>query len=215
MKISWFGQSCFKIEGQSGAIITDPYGPMLGRLRLPEGLEADIVTVSHDHGDHNNVEAVKGKPKVIKSVGSFVIDEVKITGVATFHDAQGGERRGDSIAFIIEVDGFRVVHLGDLGHMLTSGQLAAIGKVDIVLVPVGGIFTIDAKGAAEVVRQLKPIIVIPMHYKLENMDIPFPLAGVDAFVATAGLPTEERSALEVAKGTLGAGPRIVVLTPRR
>jgi L-ascorbate metabolism protein UlaG (beta-lactamase superfamily) len=180
-KLTWYGQACFLLETAAGTrIVMDPFPKGLG-YELPQGLKADIVTISHEHSDHNNVAFVAGKPRVIRGLtadkkGWARIDEklkdVSIRSVGVYHDAERGAARGLDTVFIFEVGGVRIAHLGDLGHVLNDEQLAAIGAVDVLLVPVGGTFTIDGLKATRVIEQLRPrIMVIPMHYKTEASTI--------------------------------------------
>jgi L-ascorbate metabolism protein UlaG (beta-lactamase superfamily) len=158
----------------------DPFPKGIG-YDLPQGLKADIVTISHEHFDHNNVAFVSGKPRVIRGLtadkkGWARVDEklkdVSIRTVGVYHDAEKGAKRGLDTVFIFEVGGVRIAHLGDLGHVLTNQQLAAIGAVDVLLIPVGGTFTIDALTATQVVEQMRPrLMVIPMHYKTDAVTI--------------------------------------------
>jgi L-ascorbate metabolism protein UlaG (beta-lactamase superfamily) len=180
-KLTWYGQSCFLLETAAGTrIVMDPIPKGIG-YELPQGLKADAVTISHEHYDHNNVAFVTGKPRVIRGLtadkkGWTRVDEklkdVSIRTVGVYHDAERGAQRGLDAVFIFEVGGVRIAHLGDLGHVLNDEQLAAIGAVDVLLVPVGGRFTIDALQATRVVEQLRPrIMVIPMHYKTDAVTI--------------------------------------------
>ncbi len=163
MDINWLGHSCFRIRGRQAVIVTDPYPPDLGySLGKPT---ADIITVSHQHPSHSYLQGVGGKPKLVTRPGEYEISGVLIIGILTFHDAEGGEKRGKNTAYLMEVDGMTICHLGDLGHVLTVEQLEEIGDVDVLLLPVGGVSTINASMAAEVIRQIEPKIVIPMHYK--------------------------------------------------
>lgn len=163
MEISWSGHSCFTIKGTQATIVTDPYGPDLGySLGNPE---ANIVTISHQHPGHSYAEGVSGEPKLIAGPGEYEVNGVIIIGMKTFHDNEGGSARGKNTIYLIEIDEVLVCHLGDLGHVLTKTQIEEIEKVDILLVPVGGVSTINAQMAAEVVRQLEPSVVVPMHYK--------------------------------------------------
>lgn len=168
MEIIWHGQSCFTIKGKNATIVLDPYHEEIG-LKLPQ-LKADIVLVSHDHFDHNNVEAVEGEYKLFNSPGEYERLGVTILGIEAFHysknDEEEAKKRGKITIFALDVDGFKICHLGDLGHKLTSDLLEAIGDVDILMVPVGGKFTIDAEKAVEVVEQIEPRVIIPMHYKI-------------------------------------------------
>jgi len=180
-KLTWYGQSCFLLETAGGTrIVMDPIPKGIG-YELPQGLKADIVTISHEHADHNNLGFVTGKPRVLRGLttdkkGWTRIDEkakdVSIRSVGVYHDDQRGAARGLDTVFIFEVGGVRIAHLGDLGHVLNDEQLAAIGAVDVLLIPVGGRFTIDGLTATHVIEQLRPrITVIPMHYKTDAVTI--------------------------------------------
>ena len=163
MEITWLGHSCFKIKGSQATVITDPYSPELG-YRLGR-FNARIVTVSHEHPGHCYVQGIGGQPKVVKGPGEYEISGVLIIGIATFHDGEGGKKRGKNTVYLMEIDEVSVCHLGDLGHVLNPEQVEEIDNVDVLLLPVGGVSTINASKAAEVVRQLEPKAVIPMHYK--------------------------------------------------
>ena len=162
------GHSCFKIKGKQAAVITDPYNPCVG-FKMPK-VEADIVTVSHGHEDHSFIEGVRGEPFVISEPGEYEIKGVEVLGVSTFHDNVNGAKRGKNIVYHIKIDEIAVVHLGDLGHKLTPEQLENLNEIDVLLVPVGGVYTVDAIGAREVINQLEPKIVIPMHFKTKKHD---------------------------------------------
>jgi L-ascorbate metabolism protein UlaG (beta-lactamase superfamily) len=165
MEITWLGHSCFLIRGKEKTIITDPCHPDLGyRLGEPE---ADIVTLSHFHPGHSYIEGVAGDPKQIKSPGEYEIGGTFITGVASFHDNNKGGLRGKNTIYIIEMDGITLCHLGDLGHPLDPHLVEEIGDIDILFLPAGEVSTIPIDTAVEIVRQLEPPIVIPMHYKTE------------------------------------------------
>ena len=211
MKIRWLGHASFLITSDAGTkIITDPYvtGGGLSYGEIKES--ADIVTVSHGHGDHNNVAAVGGNPEVVK--GTTEVKGVKFNGIPTYHDSAGGKERGNNIIFYFEVDGMRVCHLGDLGHQLGDKEVAELGKVDILLIPVGGFFTIDANVATEVCSKLTPRVVIPMHYKNERCV--FPIAGVDEFLqGKTGVSKLDASEVEFKPGELPATTQIIVLKP--
>ncbi|MFC1987226.1 MBL fold metallo-hydrolase [Chloroflexota bacterium] len=234
MKIKWLGHASFLITSDAGTkIITDPYTP--GGLGLNYGEikeSADIVTVSHGHGDHNNVAAVRGNPKIIKDTTTWVIPVVTVgTGIPelprgskeikgmgfnaipTYHDDAGGNKRGNNNMFCFEVDGIRICHLGDLGHPLSDKQAAELGKVDVLLIPVGGNFTIDAGAATEVCTKLKPKVIVPMHYKNERCSS-FPVAGVDEFLKSKkGVIRPDTSEIELKKDGLPATSQIIVLKP--
>ena len=163
MEITWLGHSCFLIRGKEKTIITDPYHPDLGyRLGEPE---ADIATLSHFHPGHSYIEGVADEPKQIKSPGEYEIGGIFITGVATFHDDKKGELKGKNTIYVIEMDGITLCHLGDLGHPLGPNLVEELGDVDILFLPIGEVSTIPVDTAVEIVRQLEPPLVIPMHYK--------------------------------------------------
>jgi len=183
MKIKYLGHASFLITSDNGTrIVTDPYvpafvagdGPSYGEINET----ADIVTVSHDHSDHNNVAAVRGNPKVVRDTTE--IQGIKFMGIPTYHDEAQGKQRGSNTILCFEVDGMRVCHLGDLGHVLSDKEISELGEVDIVLTPVGGFFTIDAKQASEICDKVKPRVIIPMHYKTPKCG--YPIAGVDEFL---------------------------------
>lgn len=163
MDINWLGHSCFRIRGKQATIVTDPFPPDLGyTLGKPT---ADIVTVSHQHHGHSYDKGIGGDPRVIAGPGEYDIKGVLIIGIATFHDADRGQKKGKNTVYLVEIDGITVCHLGDLGHVLTAEQVEEVGDVDVLLLPVGGRSTINAPTAAEVIRQVEPKVVIPMHYK--------------------------------------------------
>lgn len=212
MKVKWLGHASFLITSDSGTrIITDPYTPG-GPLNYGEIKEsADIVIVSHEHFDHNNVAAVGGNPEVVKATAE--IKGIKFNGTPTYHDEAGGSQRGSNTIFSFDVDGVRVCHLGDLGHPLGDKEVADLGKVDILLIPVGGNYTIDAQVATEVCSKLKPGVVIPMHYQNERCSS-FPVAGVDAFLkGKEGVSKPDSSEAEFKAGELPASYQVVVLKP--
>jgi len=163
MDITWLGHSCFRIRGSHAIVITDPYSPDLGySLGKPN---ASIVTVSHNHPGHSYIEGIGGEPRLVTGPGEYEIGGVLIIGIATFHDGEAGRKRGKNTAYLMEIDEVSVCHLGDLGHVLTAEQVEELDNVDVLLLPVGGVSTINATMAAEVVRQLEPKVVVPMHYK--------------------------------------------------
>ncbi len=183
MDISWLGHSCFRIKGRHATVITDPYSPDSG-YSLGEPT-AHIVTVSHQHPGHSYIEGIGGEPRPVTGPGEYEISGVLIIGIATFHDAERGKTKGRNTIYLMEVDEVAVCHLGDLGHVLTSDQVEQIDNVDVLLLPVGGVSTINAPMAAEVVRQLEPKAVVPMHYQTEALSRE--LAPVDRFLKEMGL----------------------------
>ena len=211
MKIKWLGHASFLITSEGGTrIITDPYETneriKYGQIKEP----ADVVTVSHGHSDHANVAAVQGKPAVVK--GTAEAGGIKFRGIAAHHDETGGSQRGSNIMFCFEVDGVRICHLGDLGHPLSQPQVKELGAVDVLMVPVGGFFTIDAKTASQLVEQVKPKVIIPMHYSSDRCALP--IAPVDDFLkGKANVSRLDSSEVEFKKGALPAGTRIMVLKP--
>ena len=183
MDINWLGHSCFKIRGSHATIITDPYSPDLGySLGKPT---ARIVTVSHQHLGHSYVQGIGGEPRLVTGPGEYEISGVLIIGITTFHDAEGGRERGRNTVYLMEIDEVSVCHLGDLGHVLTAEQVEELGNVDVLLLPVGGVSTINAPMAAEVVRQLEPKAVVPMHYKTQALS--WELQPVERFLKEIGV----------------------------
>jgi L-ascorbate metabolism protein UlaG (beta-lactamase superfamily) len=171
MKICWYGHSCFEISNGS-TLVTDPHDGRSIGIRRPE-VGADLVLVSHDHYDHNSVRTVsKQNTRVIKEVTSLKIKGIKIQGFPSFHDESGGAKRGKNILFKFCMEGINFLHSGDLGHLIDDELAKKIGEVDILFIPVGGVFTIDAENAWKVVEKLKPKVAIPMHYKISGLSIP-------------------------------------------
>lgn len=179
MKIKWKGHACFFIECSGKIIVTDPFADSYGYPPIRE--TADIVTISHDHNDHNAWQNLSGNPLVIKQVGDFNIGEISIKGVASYHDQKKGAQRGNNIIFRIKAEGITLAHLGDLGHILNPDQLEELGNIDILLLPVGGTYTIDAQQAKQVLEQISPGIVIPMHFKTPHVNLP--ITPVEAFIS--------------------------------
>ncbi|MCL6472185.1 MAG: MBL fold metallo-hydrolase [Firmicutes bacterium] len=163
-QITWFGHSMFLIEDNRGIrIITDPYQEYTGYT--PPKISADIVTISHHHRDHNNISTINGSPEVIDSIGKFNIKGILIEGIPSFHDEVRGKKRGENIIFKYNVGGITLAHMGDFGQPITDEQVGALLGVDVLMIPVGGVYTIDGKEAARVVKIIKPKIAIPIHYK--------------------------------------------------
>ena len=163
MEITWLGHSCFRIKGKDAIVITDPCHPSLG-YTLGK-LQADIVTLSHFHPGHSYSEAITSEFKEIRGPGEYELKGIFITGIATFHDSEQGNKLGRNTVYVLEMDGMTLCHMGDLGHLPASQLMEAIGDVDVLFLPVGGVSTIAGSTAAEIVRHLSPKIVIPMHYK--------------------------------------------------
>lgn len=209
MDISWLGHASFRIKGKTAGVVCDPYDAQIG-LKFPK-VEADIVTVSHDHYDHNAASLVGGSPFVIQGPGEYEIKGVNIVGVSSFHDNKGGKERGKNTLYNISVDGIGVAHLGDFGQdALSSEQIETLGNVDILMLPVGGVYTIDAATAAKIVSSLEPSVIIPMHYF--DKDVKVDLEPVDKFLKEMGkedvAPTKK---LTITKDRLPSEPSVVLL----
>lgn len=183
MEITFLGHSSFRLRGKTATLVTDPFESKMIGLKFPK-VSADIVTISHDHNDHNQADLVSGSPFVISGPGEYEVKGVSVYGLATFHDEQGGAERGKNTVYVINIDGMKLAHLGDLGHELSEGQLEELADIDILMIPVGGVYTIDAKRAAQVAGQIDARIVIPMHYKLPGLTLG--LAGVNEFLKEMG-----------------------------
>jgi len=168
MEISFIGHSCFRIKGKDTALVIDPYDPKTTGYKLPK-LKADIVLLSHGHMDHAYVDGVSEYRLLIKTPGEYEMAGTFVYGVKTFHDAQNGKERGDNTIYQIDMDGFSLLHLGDLGHELTPETLEKITDIDILMIPVGGTYTIDAKIASNVIASVEPSIIIPMHYQTTDL----------------------------------------------
>ncbi|MFB0546679.1 MAG: MBL fold metallo-hydrolase [Anaerolineae bacterium] len=212
MEIGWYGHACFRLKDKGVTIVTDPYDPTIG-YALPR-IRADVVTVSHDHADHNYAQGITGDPKIIDGPGEYEIRGVFITGIPTFHDGKKGSRRGRNTAFLFELDDLTICHLGDLGHVLTQAQIEVLSDMDVLLIPVGGVSTINAAQAAEMVSLLEPRIVVPMHYKTEALSIK--LNRVTKFLKAMGLKKlAPQKGLRVTKSTLPGETQVVVLDYRQ
>lgn len=170
MKIQYLGHSCFKLTESTGTtVVTDPYGDI--GIHLPKDLTADAVTVSHAHYDHDNVNAVKGNPNVFRKEGFYELQGVEVTGIKSYHDTEFGAVRGENVIFKFRMDGIDVCHLGDIGEDCSAELIEMLLPVNILLIPVGGNYTIDAERAKEYVDRIMPDVVIPMHYKSKHIDI--------------------------------------------
>ena len=218
MDIEWLGHSSFLISADSGdKLLIDPYDIEAYADSLfyaPVSEAASVVITSHGHADHGNIEAVGGTPLIVSTPDPREAEAFGIRGVATFHDTEAGALRGDNMVSLITVDGLSICHLGDLGHELSPEQVAEIGPVDVLLIPVGGNFTIDAATATRVWQQLHPPITIPMHFR--NDKCLFDIDTVEPFLA--GKPDVDRpgaSSLDVSKEKLPVSPKIIVLEPSK
>ena len=208
MEITWYGQSCFRLRDRLATVITDPYGKGIG-YTLPR-VRADIVTVSHDHSDHNYVKGIQGQPKIIVGPGEYEVGGVFITGIPTFHDRKKGASRGCNTVFLFDFDGLTVCHLGDLGHVPTQSQVEALSDIDVLLIPVGAVSTINAAQAAEVISLLEPRLVIPMHYKTKALEVK--LDSVSKFLKEMGLSKlATQESLKVTKSGLPDETQVMLL----
>jgi L-ascorbate metabolism protein UlaG (beta-lactamase superfamily) len=211
MEITWYGQSCFRLRSRGLSVVTDPFSPETG-IKLPR-LTATVVTISHDHPDHNEAKAVKGDSFVISGPGEYEIEGIFVIGVPTFHDAKQGQERGKNTAYLIEFEDLTICHLGDLGHVLTQEQVEQLNSVDVLLVPVGGRSTLNGSQAAEVVGLLEPRIVIPMHYRIPGVSAQLDTA--TRFLKEMAMEKPDRApTLTVTKSQLPEETRIVLLEPK-
>ncbi len=213
MKVKWLGHASFLVISDSGTkIITDPYPQGSGLSYEPVKDAIDIATVSHDHFDHNAISSVPGKPEVVTGSGTKDAKGIQFKGIATYHDDSQGKERGENTIFCFSVDGVKVCHLGDLGHMLNKEQIDEIGDVDVLLIPIGGVYTIDAKMAGSVIEDLKPKVAIPMHCKTSKCN--WPLNTIEDFIAgKANVKNMNSSEIELQAGKLPQATEIVVLEP--
>jgi L-ascorbate metabolism protein UlaG (beta-lactamase superfamily) len=214
MEITWYGRACFRLKGREATVITDPCPPSTGFVAGKH--DVDLLTISHDHKDHTYTRSITAGLTLTRP-GEYEYHGVLATGVRTFHDGQRGAERGENIVFAVEVDGVHIGHLGDLGHLLTEEQLSELGPVDVLLVPVGGNFSISPAEAAEVVAQVSPKIVIPMHFAtdggssdlmgperfIHEMGIAAPAAQPKAVVHASTLPDETQVVRLEARGRTG------------
>ncbi len=216
MIITYLGHSSFKIRGKTGTVVTDPFHEYVG-FEFPTA-SADIVTVSHDHKDHNNAAAVDGTarrdvPFVVTRPGDYEVEEVSVFGTPSYHDDNEGAERGNNIIYNLLVDGISICHLGDLGHELTDDQRGAIGTVDILMIPVGGAFTIGPSKAKKVIQSLDPSIIIPMHYKTGEHDekVFADVGTLDDFLKEYGAEVKPETKLKIEKSKLPEESELVVL----
>lgn len=211
MDVTWLGHGCFRLRGRGASVVTDPYPASIG-MKLPR-LEADLVTVSHGHPNHSQISALARVGYQVEGPGEYVVAGITVTGLPTFHDNVGGAERGANTIYLIEVDDVQVCHLGDLGHHLGEDQLETLGSVDVLLVPVGGGHTLGASQAAEVVRQIEPRVVIPMHFALPPLKLE--LDSVEKFLKEMGVPEMEAQAkLSIQASSSESETKVVLLEAR-
>ena len=215
MQLKYIGHASFIIKSKDAKLITDPFDASKVGLKFPKQ-EADIVTVSHQHSDHNHVSNITGDPLVIDWPGEFEKKGIRVSGFKTYHDPKKGEERGENTLYKIETEGITILHCGDLGHTLTDSIIDEIGDVDVLLIPVGGFYTITAEEAAKVIKAVEPSYAIPMHFKTDQHDPKTfsDLTDLDAFLKTYGVDrsaVEETDVLTVKSDTLPEETKIVVM----
>jgi L-ascorbate metabolism protein UlaG (beta-lactamase superfamily) len=168
MEITYIGHSCFKIKGEEITLVVDPYDPKKTGYKLPK-LSADVVLMTHEHPDHAHVEGVSDYRLVVETPGEYEAAGTFITGIKTYHDDNEGKDRGNNTIYQVEMDGFSLLHLGDLGHELQKETLEKLTEIDVLMIPVGGVYTVDAKTAVKVISSVEPSIIIPMHYQTKDL----------------------------------------------
>jgi len=216
LQINYLGHSCFSIKGKEGIVITDPFDAMVG-LPVPK-VSADLITVSHQHPDHNGWQKIsptvrRQKPFLVDAPGEYEVGGISVFGYPTFHDGTNGTERGNNILFAIHLEGLVVVHLGDLGHKLDDKTLEKLEKVDVLLCPVGGKFTIDSKTAVEVIHDIEPSFVIPMHYKTPQHDPKTfgELETIEDFMKAYGVTKEPVASFSITPTTLPEETELVIM----
>ncbi|KKQ74362.1 MAG: putative Zn-dependent hydrolases of the beta-lactamase fold protein [Candidatus Woesebacteria bacterium GW2011_GWB1_38_5] len=216
MDIVYLGHSSFKLKGKKATVITDPFDPVYVGLKYPKN-DADIVTVSHNHNDHNKVDLIDNVKMVINGAGEYEIMGVSIIGIETDHDASGGEERGKNIIFILEVDGLRIAHFGDLGHKLSEKLMEQMGDIDVLMIPVGGEYTIGHKQAVDIAKEFESPYVLPMHYKMPGMneEVFGRLSGVDEFLKELGYEVERSDKLNIKKELVNHDQRKTVVLEKK
>ena len=212
MDVTWLGHGCFRLRGRGAAVVTDPYPPAIG-LKLAR-MDAEVVTVSHDHDNHSFTQVVRDGAYEIHGPGEYEIAGISVIGVPTYHDAEKGKKEGRNTVYLIEIDDVRICHLGDLGHKLDDADAESVATPDVLLVPVGGHTTMNAAQAAEVVRQLEPRYVVPMHYAIPGLKLQ--LDPIDRFLKEMGVTSSEaQPKLSVQKSSVSEyETKVVVLEPK-
>ncbi len=212
MLIRYYGHAMFGLTFESGkTLVTDPYGAF---YQYPaRKVKADVCTISHHHHDHEGVELLEGAPVLLDQPGyQRPCEGITAMGVETFHDECRGQKRGENLAFVIEGEGLRVVHLGDLGHMPDEAQAAQLSRADVLLIPVGGNYTIDAETALRVMERLAPRVTIPMHYRTRfNPDMP--VDSIEPFLRLAGVQPEPMTLCRITAEDIARRPAILHMTP--
>lgn len=212
MDINYLGHSSFRLKGRTGTLVTDPFDSHEVGFKFPS-TSADLVTISHNHGDHNKAELVDGSPYIINGPGEYEVSGISVVGYPTYHDDKKGEEKGQNTVYVFEIDDLRLAHLGDLGHKLSEKLVEELGDIDILFIPVGGFYTIDSTTAVSIVGDIEPSIIIPMHYKQPgiNESVFGKLTTVDDFVKSLGVPSENLPKLSIKKSEMAEEQKVVVL----
>jgi len=217
MTITYHGHACFRLKGKTGTVVFDPYSEMVG-WPMPS-LSADVVIASHDHPDHNNVSAIRGtarreKPFIITDAGEYEVGGISVFSVPTWHDDQQGVLRGANLVSTVLIDDMRITHVGDLGHTFTPEQQEEIGETDVLIVPVGGVYSLDPEAAVKVIHMVEPSFVIPMHYRTDKHDPKLfsELKTLQDFLKEYSVEVSPQPQLEVAPERLPEETEVVVLT---
>lgn len=215
MEITYIGHSCFKIKDKTISLVIDPYNPKIG-YKLPK-LSADVLLVTHDHFDHNYIEGVSDYRLLVDGPGEYEVGGCFIYGKSVDHDEKNGLERGKVTMYLITIDDFNILHLGDLGRELTQEEMEKIPNVDVLMIPVGNKYTIDEKAAVKVISALEPSYVIPMHYKTDDLTGVEGLSGVDEFLDEMGVEEDVKKDLDKlilnSKTDLDGETKVVVLKP--
>jgi L-ascorbate metabolism protein UlaG (beta-lactamase superfamily) len=215
MEITWLGHSCFQLRGKHVTLVTDPFTPQLDEAQRLSKINATIVTISHNHPGHNYAQGVGGSPRVVRGPGEYEISDVLITGVASYHDNKQGKELGRNTIYVIHMDDLVICHLGDLGHTLQEALLEEVADADILLIPIGGQHTINATQAAEIISQVEPRIVIPMHYRPAPEGGPEPGGALDKFCREMDVKlVTMQPKLAVTRSTIPTETQVVFLAPR-
>lgn len=216
MEITWLGHSSFRIKGKNVVCVTDPFSPSMTGLKFPK-VEADLVTISHDHEDHNQKDLVDNVSYVISGPGEYEIKGASVFGFPTFHDNQKGALRGKNTVYVIEIDKIRICHLGDLGHKLDEDILEDLDGVDILMIPVGGGPTLGPAEAVSVITQIEPKIILPMHYNEPglNQAVFSSLLPLEAFLKEAGDQGERMPKLQVSAENLTEEKQQFIILERK
>ena len=209
MVIQWYGQSCFKITSGEFVLVVDPFGKEIGLT--PPRFRSDVVLVSHTHYDHSNAESIAGEPFVVRGPGEYEVKGVFMEGFETYHDKVKGKERGMNTMYKIEIEGIKILHMGDFGEQAISNDiLEEIEDVDILMIPVGGKYTIDGGEAAKIVKQIEPRFVIPMHYKIPGLSVG--LDNADQFLKDMGAGKKEsQDKLTLKKKDIGEDEKTEVI----